>query len=47
MPLMFIASGVGIVVYWKQLKTMLIPLIIITFVSTVLVRAVSGKVPSM
>ena len=37
MPLMFIASGVGIVVYWKQLKTMLIPLIIITFVSTVLV----------
>ena len=44
MPLMFIASGVGIVVYWKQLKTMLIPLIIITFVSTVLVMAVSGKV---
>ena len=44
MPLMFIASGVGIVVYWKQLKTMLIPLIIITFVSTVLVIAVSGKV---
>ena len=43
MPLMFIASG-GIVVYWKQLKTMLIPLIIITFVSTVLVMAVSGKV---
>ena len=41
MPLMFIASGVGIVVYWKQLKTMLI---IITFVSTVLVMAVSGKV---
>ena len=29
---------------WKQLKTMLIPLIIITFVSTVLVMAVSGKV---
>ena len=44
MPLMFIASGVGIVVYWKPLKTMLIPLIIITFVSTVLVMAVSGKV---
>ena len=44
MPLMFIASGVGIVVYWKQLKTMLIPLIINTFVSTVLVMAVSGKV---
>ena len=44
MPLMFIASGVGIVVYWKQLKTMLVPLIIITFVSTVLVMAVSGKV---
>lgn len=41
---MFIASGVGIVVYWKQLKTMLVPLIIITFVSTVLVMAVSGKV---
>ena len=37
-------SGVGIVVYWKQLKTMLVPLIIITFVSTVLVMAVSGKV---
>ena len=44
MPIMFIGSGVGIVVYWNQLKGILIPLIIITIISTILVMVVAGKV---
>lgn len=44
MPLMFITAGVGIVVYWEQLKNMLIPVAIMTVVSTVLVMVVSGRV---
>ena len=44
MPIMFIGSGVGIVVYWNQLKGMLIPLIVITIISTILVIVVAGKV---
>ncbi len=44
MPLMFITAGVGIVVYWEQLKNMLISVAIMTVVSTVLVMVVSGRV---
>lgn len=44
MPLMFIAAGVGVIVYWEQLRKMLIPVAIITVVSTILVMAVSGRV---
>lgn len=44
MPIMFIGSGVGIVVYWNQLKGMLIPLIVITIILTILVIVVAGKV---
>lgn len=44
MPLMFIPAGVGILESWGVLQPVLIPVIVITLVSTVLVMAVSGKV---
>lgn len=44
MPMMFIPAAVGLLVSWKQLQSMLIPAIVITFVSTVVVMAVTGKV---
>ena len=44
MPLMFIPAAVGIIIYWNQLQSMLVSLIVITLFSTVLVMVVSGKV---
>ena len=44
MPMMFIPAAVGLLVSWKQLQSMLVPVIVITVVSTVVVMAVTGKV---
>ncbi len=44
MPMMFIPAAVGLLVSWKQLQSMLMPIIVIMFVSTVVVMVVTGKV---
>lgn len=44
MPLMFIPAGVGLLTAWNQIQAILVPIIIITIVSTFLVMVVSGKV---
>lgn len=43
MPLMFIPAGVGLILSWEQLRNILIPICIITVITTVLVMVVSGK----
>lgn len=47
MPLMFIPGGVGLVTAWSDLKPILMPVTIITVVSTVIVMAVTGKVTEL
>lgn len=44
MPMMFIPAAVGLLVSWEQLKSMLVPVVVITIVSTVVVMGVTGKV---
>ena len=44
MPLMFIPAGVGLLNSAEEAKSILIPLTVITVVSTVFVMAVTGKV---
>ena len=44
MPLMFIPAAVGLTQSWGKIKQILVPLILVTVVSTVLVMAVSGRV---
>lgn len=44
MPLMFIPAGVGILVSYDQLKSMLVPFCVIVFVTTILVMVITGKV---
>ena len=44
MPLMFIPAAVGLLTSWNQLQRILIPVSIITVISTVVVMVVSGKV---
>ena len=43
MPLMFIPGGVKLITVWVDIKPILLPLIVITVVSTVIVMAVTGK----
>lgn len=43
MPLMFIPGGVKLITVWDDVKPILLPLIVITAVSTVIVMAVTGK----
>lgn len=43
MPVMFIPAAVGLIDSWGQLQTILIPLLVITVVSTVLVMISTGK----
>ena len=43
MPLMFIPGGVGLVTAWGDLKDMLLPVVVITIISTIVVMAVTGK----
>lgn len=44
MAMMFIPAGVGLLNAWDTLKPVLIPIIVILFVSTIVVMGVSGKV---
>ena len=44
MPLMFIQAGVGLITSWSQLQPFLVPLLVITVVSTFVVMIVTGKV---
>lgn len=44
MPVMFIPAGVGLLTSVNELKEMLMPVLVITPVSTIVVMAVSGKV---
>ena len=44
MPLMSIPAGVGLITSWSQLQPFLVPLLVITVVSTFVVMIVTGKV---
>ena len=44
MPLMFIPAGVGLLESWGDLKSILIPVLILLVASAILVMGVSGKV---
>lgn len=44
MPMMFIPAAVGLLVTFPSLKSILIPVLIITIVTTVFVMAVTGKI---
>ena len=44
MPLMFIPAGVGLMTSFSVLRTVCIPVLVITFVSTVLVMAACGRI---
>lgn len=44
MPLMFIPAGVGLLESWGDLKSILIPVLLLLVVSTILIMGVSGKV---
>ena len=43
MPVMFIPAAVGIMVVWADLQAILLPVVVITFVSTVIVMVVTGR----
>lgn len=44
MPMMFIPAAVGLLDSWGTLKSILIPVMIITIISTIVVMAVTGRV---
>ena len=44
MPIMFIPAGVGLLDSWSSLRPILIPVLVITVVSTIFVMGISGKV---
>lgn len=44
MPLLFVPAGVGLVASWEDLRPVLMPVLLITLVSTVLVFGVTGVV---
>ena len=47
MPIMFIPAGVGLMASWGILQPILVPVAIITVVSTVLVMGASGRVSQL
>lgn len=44
MPIMFIPAAVGLIRYWHVLRPVLIPVAVITLVSTVVVMAGTGRI---
>lgn len=44
MPPMFIPAAVGLILVWADLKEVLVPVVVITFLTTVIVMVVTGKV---
>ena len=47
MPLMFIPAAVGLIVSWKQLYKVLLPVVIITVLTTIIVMVVTGRVTQL
>ena len=47
MPLMFIPAGVGLMTVWGQLQRILLPVTVITVLTTVIVMAVTGRVTEL
>ena len=47
MPMMFIPAAVGLLNSWKTLQSIWIPVMVITFVSTIVVAVVSGRMTQM
>lgn len=43
MPIMFIPASVGLIESYHQLESVLVPILVITIVSTIIVMAVTGK----
>lgn len=43
MPIMFIPAGVGLITAWNKLSPIILPVVVITFISTIIVMIVSGK----
>jgi holin-like protein len=43
MPLMFIPAAVGLTAAWDRIRPILVPLLVITVVTTVLVMTVAGR----
>lgn len=44
MPLMFIPAGVGLMFYWDELRPVIVPVLAITFITTVVVLISTGKI---
>lgn len=47
MPLMFIPAGVELLTSWEQLQPVLLPVLVITVISTSLVMIATGKVTDL
>ena len=47
MPLMFIPGGAGLILAWGELKEIILPVTVITVLTTVIVMAVTGKVTEL
>ena len=47
MPVMFIPAGVGLMASWGKLKSMLIPVIVVTVVAIITVMFVTGTVSQL
>lgn len=44
MPPMFLPAAVGLILVWPELRQVLIPVLVITLLTTVIVMAVTGRV---
>lgn len=47
MPPMFIPAAVGLIIIWPELRQVLVPMLVITILTTVIVMAVTGRVAQM
>ncbi len=47
MPIMFIPAGVGLMESWGTLKSMIVPVIIITIITNITVMVATGKTSQM
>lgn len=47
MPVMFIPAAVGLIAFWEQLQPIIIPVIVITVISTILVILSAGKITDL
>ena len=44
MPVMFIPAGVGLITSWEVLKTMLVPVCLVTFITLLTVMVATGRI---